>query len=736
MRFLLGFLLIVTFPLYGQLDGFVYSSEGSVIFGATVYNKTQKKATITGDDGAFRLEKLMVGDQLIVSYVGFKPTSLKITNELLQKRTKTIILFPDQELQEVVITGTLKQVSKRDSPVPVELYRSSFFLSNPTASVFEAVQLINGVRPQLNCNVCNTGDIHINGQEGANTMVLIDGLPIVSGLASVYGLTGIPRSLIEQIEVIKGPASSLYGSEAIGGIINLITKIPEKAPKWSFETFGSSWGEVNTDLGVQYRIGKNRGLLGLNYFNYTNPLDKNKDNFTDLTLQHRISLFNKITSSKNSMGLRLFYEDRWGGEIDWTPANRGGNESYGESIYTKRMELFGKYDFHPNWFLQYSFNTHHQNSFYGQTGFIAEQSIVFLQSVWNKKWKNHDLLYGISYRFTGYDDNTFATPTQSDTHLSGLFFQEEWTLAERKKLLLGFRYDYNSIYGNILTPRINYRWNTPDQTSTLRFSWGTGYRIVNVFTEDHAALTGAREVVFEETLLPETSWNININWVQKVYAKQGYLLELDGSLFYTQFSNRILPDYETNPNQIRYGNLDQKATTIGATLNINGTFNSGLSGQIGATLIDTHLVQNGIKQQPFLTERFTGNYKLSYRFINSPLKIDWTGLVVGPMRLPRLGPLDPRPAISPWIHDSSLQLNWNLVSFEIFGGVKNLLNFKPDRNSIARAFDPFDRDVVFGANDMVLPSPGNPNALSFDPSYVYYSNQGRHFYVGIRLNTF
>lgn len=127
MRFLLGFLLIATSPLYGQLDGFVYSSEGSVIFGATVYNKTQKKATLTRNDGAFRLERLTVGDQLIVSYVGFKPTSLKITNELLQKRTKTIILFPDQELQEVVITGTLKQVSKRDSPVPVELYRSSFF---------------------------------------------------------------------------------------------------------------------------------------------------------------------------------------------------------------------------------------------------------------------------------------------------------------------------------------------------------------------------------------------------------------------------------------------------------------------------------------------------------------------------------------------------------------------------------------------------------------------------------
>jgi len=127
---------------------------------------------------------------------------------------------------------------------------------------------------------------------------------------------------------------------------------------------------------------------------------------------------------------------------------------------------------------------------------------------------------------------------------------------------------------------------------------------------------------------------------------------------------------------------------------------------------------------------------LSYRFTNAPLNIDWTGLVVGPMRLPLLGTLDPRPARSPWIHDSSIQLNWKLVSFEVFGGVKNLLNFKPNRNSIARAFDPFNRGVVFDTNTMVVASAGNPNALSFDPSYVYYSNQGRRFFLGIRFNSF
>ena len=113
-------------------------------------------------------------------------------------------------------------------------YNKNFFKSNPSASIFESIQNINGIRPQINCGVCNTGDIHINGQDGSNTMVLIDGLPIVSGLSTVYGLTGIPQSLIEKIEIIKGPTSATYGSEAIGGLINLITKLPEYSNKFSF----------------------------------------------------------------------------------------------------------------------------------------------------------------------------------------------------------------------------------------------------------------------------------------------------------------------------------------------------------------------------------------------------------------------------------------------------------------------------------------------------------------------
>ena len=129
-----------------------------------------------------------------------------------------------QTIEDIVITGTMNPVKLSESPVHIDIYNSKFLKQNPTAHLFDALQLVNGVRPQVNCNVCATGDIHINGMEGPYTMILIDGMPIVSSLASVYGLMGIPNSIIERLEIIKGPASSLYGSEAIGGIINIITK--------------------------------------------------------------------------------------------------------------------------------------------------------------------------------------------------------------------------------------------------------------------------------------------------------------------------------------------------------------------------------------------------------------------------------------------------------------------------------------------------------------------------------
>ena len=557
--------IISSYAQNSSISGKV-TSNGEPLPFVNIYLKNTKLGTATNENGFFNLKIITNGTYIIVaSSVGYETKSAKIVLTENEKITKNFNLNENSSLDEIVISGTLKPVTKSNSPVPVEIYSKTFFKKNPTPSIFESLQNVNGVRPQLNCNVCNTGDIHINGLEGPYTFVLIDGMPIVSGLSTVYGLTGIPQALIERVEVVKGPASTLYGSEAVGGIINIITKKPINAPILSTDILSSSWGEVNTDIGLRYKLSeKTQGLLGVNYFNYQNRIDNNKDGFTDLTLQNRISVFNKINIKRKSnkvftIAVRYVYEDRWGGETDWERKFRGTNIKYGESIYTNRWETFGTYELptSENISFQFSANGHYQDSFYGTDAYDAEQIIGFGQFVYNKQIaEKHDLLLGLAYRYTFYDDTTFATfeddgitNKPSITYLPGIFLQDEIALNKQNKLLLGARLDYNSLHGSIFSPRLNYKWNSKDNSDIFRASIGNGFRVANVFTEDHAALTGARKVEFDGELDPETSWNANLNYVKKIYPKNS-LVTLDFSAFYTYFDNRILPDYETDPNKI------------------------------------------------------------------------------------------------------------------------------------------------------------------------------------------
>lgn len=720
-----------------------------------IYIQNTKLGTSSNEDGYYQIKNIPSGTyKIVVSSLGYKTKTTEITfnkNEN-EKIIQNFSLVSDNSLDEIVVSGNLRPVSKSASSVPVDVYSKSFFKKNPTPSIFESLQNVNGVRPQLNCNVCNTGDIHINGLEGPYTFVLIDGMPIVSGLSTVYGLTGIPQALIQRVEVVKGPASTLYGSEAVGGIINIITKKPSNSPMLFVDSFSSSWEEINTDIGFKYNASKKiQGLLGINYFNYQNIIDNNNDNFTDLTLQNRISIFNKLNIERRNnklftVAFRYVYEDRWGGETNWNKSFRGTDLVYGESIYTSRWETFGTYELPTteNIRLQFSANGHRQDSFYGTDSYKADQLIAFGQLIYNKKIKKeHDLLFGIAYRYTTYDDNTFAT-SESDgetnkpsvIHLPGVFLQDEISLTNQHKLLIGARYDFNSLHGTIFSPRVNYKWNSKNNKNILRFSIGNGFRVANIFTEDHAALSGAREVVFEGELSPEKSWNTNVNFVKKISINNTFI-SLDASGFYTYFNNRILPDYETDPNKIIYANLNGFSVSKGLSLNSDISFPLGLTINFGATLMDVSINENNIKKRQLLTESFSGVWGISYNLKKSRIKIDYTGNLYGPMKLPLLSELDPRKGESPWFSIQNIQITKKIgTSWEMYGGIKNILNFTPDNNSIARSFDPFDSGVDFNSNGEAIATTSNPYALTFDPSYVYASNQGIRGFLGLRYTIF
>lgn len=731
----LFFLSVIAFAQKARVTGYV-KNDGNALSFVNVIIPSAGKAVYTNEHGLFEIEDVPFGEYTITAQLlGYKSFSKTLTVDSESVIVNINLLPSNEAIDEVVVSGTLKPVSRSESPVPVEVYTKEFFQKNPTASVFDALANVNGVRPQLNCNVCNTGDIHINGLEGPYTMVLIDGMPIVSGLSTVYGLMGIPQSLIERVEVVKGPASTLYGSEAVGGIINVITKSPNSAPLFTGDIYGNSWGEVNADVGFKFKASnKANSLLGVNYFNFNNPIDNNNDGITDLTLQNRLSVFNKwsFKRKKNrvfTLAGRYMYEDRWGGEMNWNPEFRGGDEIYGESIYTSRWEAFGVYQLPTSERINFSFsaNGHDQNSVYGDILYIGQQNIAFGQLTWFKKIKSHDLTVGAAYRYTYYNDNTTATLNGADeVHLPGIFFQDQIKLSEQSTILLGGRYDYNSAHGNVFSPRANYKWVSKNKKNTLRLTGGNGFRVVNLFTEDHAAISGTREVVIEEELAPETSWNGNVNYVRKFLFKNNAFLSLDFLGFYTYFNNQILPDYDSDGDAIIYSNLDGHAVSQGVSVNTDFSMPNGLNILAGITLMDVSVTDQGVTERQELTEQFTGTWGVSYKWKKKGLRFDYTGNVYGPMVLPVLEN-DVRAAESPfWSIQNILVTKTFKKGWEVYAGVQNLLNYTIPVNSM---WATAQNDLVRRADGTVDPF---NESNQFDPAYIFAPNQGIRGNIGVR----
>ena len=728
--------------VYGQsvVEGRVVS-DGKPVIGAYV-KLSAKQALLTDSAGYFRFTNTIHAKHLHVQAIGYQPASIALNS--LQQSYTIMLQASEQALQEVVVTGTMKPVLMSASPVSVEQYNSNFFRKSPSMNVFEALSMVNGLRAQYTCNVCNTGEIRINGLEGAHTLVLIDGMPIVSALGSVYGYMGIPNSIIDKVEVMKGPAASLYGSESMAGIVNIITKSPEKAPAISADLQVTSFGEHNTDL--SFRLGKKKvqTLWGINHFGFNQRIDRNADGFTDMSLQNRISLFNKWSfkrkaNRKASLAARYVYEDRWGGQTNWNPTFRGGDSVYGESIFTNRLELLGQYSLpiaREDIQLQFSYNYHAQNSVYGNMPYMGRQHIGFAQLLWNKSLRSHDLLFGGGMRYTWLDDNTTVTADINGRNqparisLPGLFVQDEWTINDKHTLLGGLRADYHQQHGVILSPRINHKWTVSEKT-TLRAGLGRGFRVVNVFSEDHAALTGARQVVIAESLNPEQSYNINLHWQQHIHTDPVHIL-LDASAFHTNFSNKIIPDYFTNDNQVIYRNLDGRAVSQGLSLNASLEWRFPLAMNLGITYLDAFQEQtsnNGKEKLPIIqTPKYSATWAVSYQWQEPGIGVDLTGNYTSSMLMPVLEN-DPRPAMSPAFSLWNLQLTKKWAKFQLYTGVKNLFDYLPVF-PIMRPSDPFDKDVNNSFGNAML----NPAGLSFDPNYNYAPMQGRRFFLGVRFS--
>lgn len=336
--------------------------------------------------------------------------------------------------------------------------------------------------------------------------------------------------------------------------------------------------------------------------------------------------FKRANNRIATAAARFVYEDRWGGQTSWSKEWRGSDSIYGESIYTKRIEVIGTYQLPvsekilSNW----SYNWHDQNSYYGVIPYMATQQVAFGQMYWDKKLNEvNNLLLGVAVRWNYYDDNTPATAgtngvnIPSITMLPGAFIQDEWRVSKKHTLLVGYRYDYHEHHGGIHSPRIAYKFS-PNGGNTLRASAGTGFRVVNLFTEDHAALTGAREVIITEALAPERSYNVNFNYVRRALLNSGFI-NFDLTGFYSYFTNKIIGDFNTDPNKIIYSNLSGYAISQGASLNIDANFTFPVRIMAGVTYMDVYQMNSdGITRQKrtrqLYAPEWSGNFIVTYTF--------------------------------------------------------------------------------------------------------------------------
>jgi outer membrane receptor for ferrienterochelin and colicins len=333
---------------------------------------------------------------------------------------------------------------------------------------------------------------------------------------------------------------------------------------------------------------------------------------------------------------KVYGEDRTGGTLAFTDDLRVFNAAAATEIYTRRAEVLARYvpPGVSGLRIEGAFTYHDQDSFYGTEHYDALQRIAFGQATYSASASDAvRLLGGATLRYETYDDNTPATSAGADRRfIPGVFGQSEVTLGD-VTVLSGLRVDHQDEHGFIPAPRLSVKYS-PSARTTMRASGGTGFRVVNVFTEDHAALTGSREVVFADDLAPERSRSVTAS-VEHILPLGANPLTVSVDGFYTRFSNKIIPDYDRDPSLIVYDNLDGHAVTRGVSLEVDQNLTVlPLSYTLGMTVSDVFTNDRGEREAVTYAPDFTGTAGATYRVRPLGVTIDYTASLVGPKRMP------------------------------------------------------------------------------------------------------
>ncbi len=756
-------ILVLSFMLLCIMKGFTQTKTDANVIGHIVnknnndhipFHTISIKGTTLGvasdATGHYFLKNLPLGQHtLVASGIGYKSVEKIIFAKPGVTLEENFEVEEDVlELNSVVVSANRNEVNRKESSTIVNLITPKLFESTNSVCLAQGLNFQPGLRVENNCQNCGFTQVRINGLDGPYSQILIDSRPIFSSLAGIYGLEQIPANMIDRVEVIRGGGSALFGSSAIAGIINIITKEPTANTVTLSNTTNLIYGK-KTDFNTSFNasIVSDDYKTGVMFFGSTrqrSPFDYDGDGFTELTkinmknlgfrAYYKPGLHSKLSFEYHNIG-----EFRRGGSDLDLPAHESAiTEQLDHNINTGglKYDVFSS-DYKHRFNMYSSLQLIDRKSYYGtqknldaygkttNTTFVAGAQYTY--SMDSLLFMPSELTVGAEYNTDKINDEMpgYNRIFNQEIHTVGLFVQNEWKTS-KMSFLAGGRIDKHSLLKSpVFSPRINLRYSVQKWVN-LRASVSTGFRAPQSFDEDlHITILGgeASFVQLDPNLKTERSqsYSASVDMNRNLVGVETNFL-IEG--FYTSLSNVfILEEIGVDDN----GNIIfEKRNGSGALvkgINFEGQMvpSKKLQLQFGVTLQsskykkpeawsdnETIEPQTRMFRAPNQYGYFTANYE-----VIKPLKVSISGTYTGSMLVQHFAgyiSVDAEKE-TPTFFDVNMKLSYD---FKIKSGTKLQLN-----GGVQNIFNSYQKDFDKGAFR--------------DAGYVYGPSLPRTYFVGLKL---
>ncbi|NRB54127.1 MAG: TonB-dependent receptor [Saprospiraceae bacterium] len=728
--------LLFPFVAFAQsISGTVTNEAGQPLIGASVYWLETTTGTSTNNQGEFQiLSRENPNKKLIASFVGFTSDTIEIINQTFVE----FKLSDNKTLGEVVVQGQQDGVIISNlNPIKTEQITQTELRKAACCDLAGCFETQSTVQPQTTNVITNSKELRILGLSGVYNQVLIDGFPMIQGLSYTYGISSTPGTLVDNIYVSKGANSVIQGFESISGQINVETKEPDDTDRLLLNVYLNNFMEKHFNANYAFQKGKWSNLTAVHTVQPANKIDRDKDNFLDLPLLTRYLVFNKWKYGNDGdwgwnsrIGVRFLNESRIGGQTFFDAKSDEGNTNvYGQTVNINQPEIWTKtgYRFNDEQSITLFASAYFQdqNSFFGTVRYQANQINFYGNIQYELNYKDHNLKTGISHRHLNLEENilftenalqrTYAGDYKRLENITGLFAENTMRFFDDKLTwIVGLRGDHHNQFGFNLTPRTLLKYDLKPKT-ILRANIGTGWRTVNLFSENIGLLVSSRDIIFAEQLEPEKALNYGINITQKFDTKDENLSGYFSADYYrTDFQNQIFPDYDTDPTKAIIQNFEGTSISNGFQAEMYLKIWQRFELKTGYNYLDVYRINGETKQVLPFNPKHKVLTTFGYKPLTNKFHFDMNVHWYGRQRLPNTqsNPIEfQRPDFSEPYTIVNAQFTYSFKKFEIYLGCENIFNFRQNRPIISSQ-DPF--------------SP------YFDTSSVWGPTRGRETYLGVR----